>query len=191
MKLDELGRKNLLAPSLAVILGSGLAAFFFLGRVWYSATIESAGMPDAELEVTGTAAYPLTTALSLVLAAAALAILASGPRTRRVIGGFTVLVAAGCLVTVAFTSAEAAQLRAAEESVTYNGENFPESWSVAWWWFPTVGLWLAALIVGLMVARYGQHWPTMGRKYEAPTRETEVADDDLWKAFDEGRDPTQ
>jgi|RhiMethySRZTD1v2_1073278.scaffolds.fasta_scaffold11052_6 uncharacterized membrane protein (TIGR02234 family) len=85
----------------------------------------------------------------------------------------------------------------------------------AWRWLSLVGS-AAGLAVGIYVAAQGQRWPTMGSRYDAPAsrrredaggpepdqpdRPDQPADAaesekpaekaDLWRAMDEGRDPT-
>jgi len=56
----------------------------------------------------------------------------------------------------------------------------------------------AALAVAgaALAVRYVSSWPEMGSRYDAPTARTEVDDParmedvDLWRALDQGRDPT-
>ena len=47
----------------------------------------------------------------------------------------------------------------------------------------------------MLTARFGRTWPTMGARYDPPPvrPSSRVAheDADMWKALDEGRDPTQ
>ena len=64
-----------------------------------------------------------------------------------------------------------------------------------WYWAAVVA---AALVVAsaALAARYVGSWPEMGTKYDAPAAQAERASDgptdniDIWKAIDEGRDPT-
>ncbi|WP_313409641.1 Trp biosynthesis-associated membrane protein, partial [Aeromicrobium sp.] len=52
-----------------------------------------------------------------------------------------------------------------------------------------VAAFVLAAAVGALVAWQGPRWATMGRKYEAPAaREPDASD--LWKAMDDGVDPT-
>jgi len=52
-----------------------------------------------------------------------------------------------------------------------------------------VAAFVAAVLVGAAVVWLGPLWPTMGRRYAAPSaREPDSAD--LWKAMDDGVDPT-
>jgi hypothetical protein len=61
----------------------------------------------------------------------------------------------------------------------------------AWYW--VTGL-AAALTLGtlLVAVRKAPSWPAMGSRYDAPaTRSaTPATDQDLWRALDEGHDPT-
>jgi uncharacterized membrane protein (TIGR02234 family) len=61
----------------------------------------------------------------------------------------------------------------------------------AWYW--VTGL-AAALTLGTLVVavRKAPSWPAMGSRYDAPAARssTPATDQDLWRALDEGHDPT-
>ncbi len=67
--------------------------------------------------------------------------------------------------------------------------------TTAWFWAAAVGT-LGSLVATVLAVRWVPHWPEMGSRYDAPgaadrTPEAEEASSlDLWKAMDEGRDPT-
>jgi uncharacterized membrane protein (TIGR02234 family) len=66
-----------------------------------------------------------------------------------------------------------------------------------WFWVAVAALPLA-LLPALAALRFVPSWPEMGRRYDAPTDPApepakapeEQENLDLWKAMDEGRDPT-
>lgn len=185
------GGRNLLGPAVLSLLAGGLLAFFSLQRTWETAVVSAGGMPDSEVMITGSSAYPVASALSIVLAGSALGVLAATRRTRRFIGALTLIAALAAAAIVIFGSTDAARLRVVSESMTFAGTNEPDAWDRAWWPVPAFVGWLAAAGASFLIMAQGHRWPTMGRKYEAPGATKESDDDDLWKAFDEGRDPTQ
>lgn len=61
-----------------------------------------------------------------------------------------------------------------------------------WWWTAVAASVIASLASVAAVLRV-KHWPEMGQRYDAPTRPeaaTPTAEGDLWRAIDEGHDPT-
>ena len=69
----------------------------------------------------------------------------------------------------------------------------------AWWWAAVLAAVLSCVTSAASVL-WVRHWPEMGTKYDAPTGARAAADTqgetapteniDIWKALDEGRDPT-
>jgi hypothetical protein len=65
----------------------------------------------------------------------------------------------------------------------------------AWSWAGLAGALLALAAAALAVRDVGR-WPQMGRRYDAPGADApepkpgEQSNLDIWKAMDEGRDPT-
>jgi uncharacterized membrane protein (TIGR02234 family) len=64
-----------------------------------------------------------------------------------------------------------------------------------WWWVALVAS-VVALVAAVTAVRVCGSWPEMGRRYDAPAgaaREPapeEMEEIDLWRAIDQGRDPT-
>ncbi len=83
--------RRLYAPVVLGLLASGGLAFFAAAQSWMSMSIETAGLPRDRVDASGVEAYPLVSALAVVLAASALAVLATGRWVRRVVGGVVVL----------------------------------------------------------------------------------------------------
>jgi uncharacterized membrane protein (TIGR02234 family) len=65
-----------------------------------------------------------------------------------------------------------------------------DAWSV-WRWLALTGA-LVSVLTGLVIARFGPVWPSMGARYDAPTapRPRDDSAPDLWRALDAGEDPT-
>ncbi|MGA8987692.1 Trp biosynthesis-associated membrane protein [Aeromicrobium sp.] len=188
--------RRLYAPVVLGTLVAGALAFFAASRTWARVRVATDGLPSDSVDVTGTDAQPLVSALAVVIMAAALAVLASSPRVRRLVGGFTALVAVAGATIVLLGSAALADAvdRAVEASPAFTGGGTPDFSTSPWTYVAVLGFVLAALLGGV-TARFGATWPTMSSRYDAPSaRPTVIApqsDSDMWKALDEGRDPTQ
>ena len=147
--------------------------------------------------VTYDAHLPLVTALGLVVLACWGVVLVTRGRVRRAVAALGVLASVGALVAVVMAwSAVPDQLRAdlAEVGVTDAGIGH-----TVWYFLAGVGALLSIAATALAVA-WVPDWPEMGTRYDAPgvavatpapTAEPEEQTSlDLWKALDEGRDPT-
>ncbi|MEJ7633425.1 Trp biosynthesis-associated membrane protein [Aeromicrobium sp.] len=188
--------RRLYGPVVLGTLAAGGLAFFAASRSWAEVRIATDGLPSDSVSVTGADAQPLVPALAIVIVTAALAVLASSPRVRRVVGAFTILVAiAGAAVVVLDSSSLGDAVgRAVEESPAYTGTGSQDFSVSIWKYVTTLGFVVAALLGGV-TARLGGVWPTMGSRYESPAGRPAVtapqSDAEMWKALDEGRDPTQ
>ena len=175
-----------------VLAGLGAAALTAVAAAqpWARATGDSAGVAvDASAD--GTDVAPLALALALVALASWGVLLVLRGRARRAVAVVGSLAAAGVLVAVvaSFTSAQDTAVTAVQGAGA-TGDTFTASLT-AWYWTAAVAatLSLAALVVAVVRA---PAWPAMGSRYDAPTarRPASSAPEDLWKAIDEGHDPT-
>jgi tryptophan-associated transmembrane protein len=156
------------------------------GKPWFRADVDKTLAPvvsDADRVVD----MPLALALSLVVLAGWGALLVTRGRVRRGVAGLALLAGLGvvaCVAVAPFTLPDQAR------------ENLPEgstdvSVSPTGWYLTaavTAVLAVAVLVVAWLRA---PGWPTMSSRYDAPTaRAGKAADADLWKALDEGHDPT-
>lgn len=180
--------RNLLGPAVLLLLALGGGTLLAVRATWSEATARAAGIPETDLTVSGADVVPGAAGLAILVMAAALGVLAGGPRLRRVIG---VLVAVAGVVGVAISSRtgdalQTAQQRAIDEAAVA-GASVDWSSTAA----PTFAIagFVLIVVAGAAVAWLGPRWATMGRKYEAPAaREPDASD--LWKAMDDGVDPT-
>jgi uncharacterized membrane protein (TIGR02234 family) len=195
-------RRGLVVAVLGGLAAGGLA-LLGVSQPWARAEIAAAGVPRSTVEVAGTSAVPWVGALTLVVLAAALALVPTGGWARRAIGVIMLLAAAG--VVLGSTTAGSAVDDALREDLAQS----PASGGVddataadaadrpAWRWL-TLGSGAAGIAVGVLAAGRGGRWPTMGSRYDAPRSrdrdpapsEGETEEADLWRAMDEGRDPT-
>ena len=190
--------RRLYAPTVLATLAAGGIAFFVAGRTWAEAEVKAPGLAAADVSVSGAEAQPLVSALAVVIVAASLAILAAGPRLRRFVGGLTMLVAVVGVVAVPRSGTnglENALTTAAEESPAFTGPSSIGDISYTPWDLVAIAAFVLALVLGAVTLRLGPRWPTMSSRYDAPTARPqpadELSDSDMWKAMDDGHDPTQ
>jgi len=146
------------------------------------------GVPSSELR----ADMPLALALALIVLAAWGVVLVTGPRARRLVlalAGVADLGIVACVVAAPMTLPDQIRTDLAVDG-GLRGE-------------PTTAYLVAAVVVVLALApivagwRLAPLWPEMSSRYDAPTAAATASDPDaptddlsLWKALDEGRDPT-
>lgn len=177
---------GLAASGLAAVAGtkpwvSGSSDRVSTDNLAYATTIDAAGVRES----------PLAAALALVALACWGVLLVTRGRVRRAIALLAALASFGTLVTgaLAFTGLQdglADALRDLSGADTSSVSMTP--------WFPAalVGAVLATL-ASLAAVRFAPHWPEMGRRYDAPAAAAEAEPEgnlDIWKALDEGHDPT-
>lgn len=181
-------RRNLLAPAVLALVATGGGALWALQAQWSSATATAPGMPAVDVSVSGADAVPGAVGLAILVMAAAAGVIAAGPRLRRVIGVLVVLAGAtGAVLSAGAGSAvDTARSRALDEAAVSGTE---VAWDQSIAQPLAVAAFVLAALVGVLVAWQGPRWATMGRKYETPAAR-EPDSGDLWKAMDDGVDPT-
>ncbi|WP_372733413.1 Trp biosynthesis-associated membrane protein [Nocardioides sp.] len=188
-------------PVTALGVGATVAAVVASARPWAASEAVSSLVDGAEPGLTSSLSLtlesgrvPLANALALVALACWGVLLVARGRARRLVTGLGALASVGLLITtvVAFSAAPARVRDSAVDLPVSPGEVA----LTGWYW---VGL-AAAVVVALawlLAALWVPRWPEMGRRYDAPRpsaarREDPASDSslDLWKAIDDGRDPT-
>jgi MFS family permease len=144
---------------------------------------------DLSAAMVSSAQLPLALALALAVLAGWGVLLVLRGRVRRVVAGLVLLGSVGTLVTVivghwSVVDALRAELPdGPDQSVSFSG----------WYWIALVAS-VVASAAALIAVRDVARWPEMGSKYDAPgTRPVHEAPEtplEIWKAIDEGRDPT-
>jgi uncharacterized membrane protein (TIGR02234 family) len=145
---------------------------------------------------------PLVSALGLVVLACWGVVLVTRGRVRRAVAALGTLASAGAVASAVTgwsqvadrLSSELAQVGVPDAATTHT----------AWWWCSLLAP-VLALVAGVLAVRLAPSWPEMGTRYDAPTGGSSAAAApaatvdvepgersslDLWKALDEGRDPT-
>jgi len=187
--MAERQRDRSFAPTvLAGLAGSALAAVAS-ARDWATATGDAAGVA-VQASVKGSSSAPLVIALALLGLACWGVLLVLRGRVRRVFAVLGVVVSAGVvaatLVALGRVRDDAVAAVLARGATGTGGDT-----SLTAWYVVTVaaGL-LATAALAVAVVRCA-HWTAMGSRYDAPAaRPAAVGDQDLWRAIDEGHDPT-
>jgi uncharacterized membrane protein (TIGR02234 family) len=139
---------------------------------------------------------PAASALSLVVLACWGVLLVTRGTVRRVVAVIAVLASLGLAATVVVGYSTAPDhVRDAYREL---GVQHPDVGLTGWYWVAAVAT-VFTLLTTIAAVRLVPSWPEMGRKYDAPAEAAAAAADqppaerenlDLWKAMDEGRDPT-
>ena len=179
-----------------VLLGlvSGVGAAFGGNQTWVVADAGSEGATSSFVATATGASVPLATALGLVVLASWGVVLVSRGRVRRVVAILGAVAALGTLATYVtgfFSAAES--LRDDFAQAGFGGVDVDHT---RWFRFGLVCAVVSVLVTLLAVLRVPQ-WPEMGARYDAPgdlaraKPDEEPSSLDLWKAIDEGHDPTR
>ena len=168
---------------------SGLTAVA-AAQPWAEADGDNAGVAVSAV-ADGNDVAPLALALALVALASWGVLLVLRGSARRLVAVVGTLAAGGVLAAVVSASGSAQDAAVdAVQAAGATGDTFTSSLT-AWYWTTGAAAALSLAALGVAVAR-APRWPAMGSRYDAPSaRETSPATtEDLWKALDEGQDPT-
>ena len=186
----ERRRRGSFGPTvLAGLAGSGLAAVA-AGRVWATASVTSGVRATAAVK--GSTSAPLAIALALVALAAWGVVLVVRGRLRRLVALVGALASAGVVVTALASldrvKADAARAVEAKGVVSAAASDA----TVTAWYVTCVVAALVATVAFAVAVAKAPGWPAMGSRYDAPAARAEapVQEQDMWRALDEGRDPT-
>jgi uncharacterized membrane protein (TIGR02234 family) len=186
----ERSRRRTFGPVVLVgLLGAGVVAL--AGSETWTSGVSCGGQQVAPA---GTGDAPGATAVALALLAAWGVLLVTRGRVRQVVAILVALLAVGLVPAVLFGFESAGD--AVVDSLGAVGVDCVETSVQGWFWAAVVALPLAVL-PAIAAVRLVRDWPEMGRRYDANADQAPPAvapEDqenlDLWKAMDEGRDPT-
>lgn len=171
-----------------VLLGLlAAAALAFAGsQPWFGVddTSLSCEAPCVGISIEDAGTVPAANALALVALACWGVVLVTRGRFRRVVSILGLLTAAGALVSVV-VSYPTIPDDVREVAERYSSE-VVEVGPTGWYWIGAVAA-VGLLVAWLAAVRFVGQWPEMGRRYDAPA---DAPPDDLWKAIDQGHDPT-
>lgn len=196
---DGVTRRRLSSLGVVAVLGlaAGGGAAVAGNQAWVSVdaassnqVIGGAGVP---LSVVADATAPPVTALALVLLATWGVLLVTRGRFRRVVTWLGLAAALGTFgfAVVVWTTA------ADDVRTTLSAPDLAMSHTV--WSYLGVVAALLALVASVQAVRNVARWPEMGRRYDSPAGSSGPAPAvpienqtnlDLWRAIDEGHDPT-
>jgi hypothetical protein len=189
---QRVGGRRSFGPTVLVGLAAGVLAAVAAGRDWASATGTGGGV-RVSASTTGSSSAPLAVALALVALAAWGVVLVLRGRVRRWVAVLGALASAGVLATVV-ASAGRARADAVAAVVAKGATDDAASASLGAWFVVcavAAALTLAAFAVAVVAA---PRWPAMGSRFDAPAAspaaETVRTEQDMWRALDDGRDPT-
>lgn len=186
-------------PVVLAGLATGVLAAVAGNRTWAAPDLDAAGV-DASVgyayALAGDSAgrSPLSTALALVVLACWGVLLVTRGRFRRAVAVLGALAAVGLVATAVVAGLT---LRDDVSSAFRDQGATGVDAHLTWWYWAALCLNGAVLVPAVLAVRWVPAWPEMGSRYDAPTA-GELPDDpaeeqsslDLWKALDEGRDPT-
>lgn len=191
---DPAGRRRTFGP--VVLLGLAAGAATAIGGNQPTARATGAGARAASSGLVSYDAHlPLATALGLVVLACWGVVLVTRGRVRRAVALLGAVASAGALATALAGWAQVPdQLRDELAQVGVTGVGISHT---AWWWTAAAGA-LVSLVAAVTAVVLAPDWPEMGTRYDAPgvaaapvKPPEEQTSLDLWKAMDEGRDPTE
>lgn len=121
-------------------------------------------------------------------------VLVTRGRFRRLVTALALVAAVGNAVTVVL-GPSGLRGRLADEVLLQTGVALEDSHLTAWFWLAVPAA-VLVLVTTALAMRLVPTWPEMGTKYDAPAGVSTLQDVqpetniDIWKALDEGRDPT-
>ena len=174
------------------LAGAGLATVSS-AQVWATARATEPALRTVEAR--GGEVAPVALPLALVALASWGAVLVLRRRGRRVVAGLGLLAALGVATAVVLRAHDA---RDVATGLLTTGAGSTQSSATSWPWLAVAGAVVSAAVSAVALRQAGR-WPEMSSRYDAPTGEAGLADGppeetsstDLWKALDEGRDPTE
>lgn len=183
-------------PVVLLGLASGALAAVAGTKAWVdlsSTSSSSSGAMSSTLELTAPGEMPLAAALSLVLLACWGVVLVTRGRVRRAVACLGAVTALGLLattITAAFTLPDS--FRESMEAAL--GDISIDASFTAWYAAALIGA-VGGVVATLAAVRFTPSWPEMGTRYDSPTGEVAPKEPEgnieLWKALDEGDDPTE
>ncbi|PKH41347.1 trp region conserved hypothetical membrane protein [Nocardioides alpinus] len=191
-------RRRTFGPVVLLGLGGAALAAVSASKPWVSGGAVSTDAMSTLTVTFDPAESPLAAALGLVLLATWGVLLVTRGIFRRVMAWLGAAAAVGFALT---TAVAPWQLRSAvEEAMRIASGTVERDLDVTAWWWAGVLAALLSCVASAASVMWVRHWPEMGTKYDAPTgagaaRDTQdetvpTENIDIWKALDEGRDPT-
>ena len=181
-------RRRTFGPVVVVAAVAGIALAMAGTQPWFAP--EAAGgaydceAPCVGLSLDDAGVVSSANALALVTLACLGVVLVARGRFRRVVAVIGLLASVAAVVAVAVAPVQVPDdVRAFTEQYVATA---PEVGSTGWFWVGAVAA-VVLLPAWLAAVRFVGGWPEMGRRYDTPA---DSPPQDLWKAMDQGHDPT-
>ena len=186
-------RRARAAPTVLAGLAAAGVTALAAGRELVASGAGEEARRSLEVTAAGVGSLPAAQALALVTLACWGVLLVARGRLRRAVAVLGALAAAATLaVVVAGARTMPDRVR---EALAELGT--PASVGLTWWYWLALVAAVATLVTTLVAVVAVPHWPEMGRRYDAPgtaaqtpVRPGAASNTDLWRALDEGVDPT-
>lgn len=181
--------RRLFAPVVLAGVATAALGAVAAAKPWFTASLDaqqSVGVPDSATS----ADMPLALALALVVLAAWGVVLVGRTVARRVVLGLAALAGAGLVACLAVAPTSLPD----QVRDQVGGEHGSFAVDPTGWYFAAAVAAVLGLVAVVAAWVLAPRWPTMSSRYDAPAgRRTEAPADEtsLWKALDEGRDPTE
>ncbi len=191
-------RRRTFGPSVLLGLAAAALASVAASQPWLVGGSTTAAAASTMAASSGPSESPLAAALGLVLLAAWGVLLVTRGVFRRTVAWLGVVTAGGYAVIAV---AAPWQLRSGvEDSIRATTGTVDQDLVMTPWWWAALVAAVLAVVSSAAAALWVRHWPEMGTRYDAPAGGTAAAtapaesvptdNIDIWKALDEGRDPT-
>lgn len=179
------------APVVGAGAAGGVLAAVASNNAWATG---DAGVTHGATTTADAGISPLAGALALVVLACWGVVLVTRGGFRRAVTWLGAAAATGFAVSVVWGRWAVADA-VGEELARSLGDAAGPVRHTGWWWAALVAA-VVVVVAGLAGVRFVRHWPEMGTRYDAPGTvggdRTDAPENnlDIWKALDEGRDPT-
>lgn len=187
--MTERERDRTFGPAVLAGLGGCVLAAVASNRTWATGRGSAAGV-QVSIAMSGSEAVPLALALALLALASWGVVLVFRGRARRWLAAVGAVAATAGVVTVAVGREAARTL--AEQALDDRGASGEVPTSITVWWYIALLAFVVAGAASAVAAWRAPRWPSLSRRYDAPSARTAtaVSETDMWRAMDEGHDPT-
>lgn len=195
------GRRSSFGPVVLSGLATAALAALACSRPWVAlegsgsrGSTDGGALPGSSVAADAGTTYPLASAVSLVLLAAWGVLLVTRGRVRRTFAVLAALAAVGLVATVV-TGGVTLPGSAGDDLAASLGRPGAAAGLTGWFWTSAVAA-VLGVVPAVAAVRLTPTWPEMGSRYDAPADAAAARDaapaseQELWKALDEGHDPT-
>ena len=189
-------------PVVALGVASAALAAWAASKPWVDGTGAESAPGMASTAWGEIASSPLGTALAFVVLACWGVLLVTRGRFRRTIAALAVVAGLGYVATVVWAPFSLPD-HLVEQVRRRTGGTLDDTALTVWFWLACAAA-LLVLVSTVLSLRLVRTWPEMGTRYDAPTGARGAGDADpaqapndrptdnidIWKALDDGRDPT-